>query len=111
MKQLVEYPLAAGGSIIIEVDEAPPETGVEQAALATTTVLKATQTLESAINHIKPAAGVILAQLQGLTERPEQIEVEFGLKLSTQVGAIIASGSTEANLVVRLRWTKEKSAT
>jgi hypothetical protein len=108
MKQLVEFPLADGGSILVEVDETLLETGIEQAALPGTTIVKATETLEAAFNHIKPAAGVILAQLRGLAERPEQVEVEFGLKLSTQVGAIIASGSSEANLVVRLRWTKEQ---
>ena len=36
---------------------------------------------------------------------PDEIEVAFGVKLTTTAGAVIASAAAEANFDVTLRWT------
>ena len=106
MKQLVEFPLQDGTSIIVEVEQ--PEGGVVKAARSPGEVVaKAKETLEDALDKIKPAAQSIIAKLRGLQDAPDEIGVEFGIKLSAEAGAFIASAGVEANYKVTLKWSKK----
>jgi len=104
MKQMVEFPLESGGSIWVEVETAPsaPSRGGAEKLLTT-----AGPTFEAALENVQPIANTIIAKLKNLTTTPDQIQVEFGLKLTAQAGAILASASGEANLKVGLTWKKE----
>ena len=42
--------------------------------------------------------------------RPDGVEIEFGVKLSAETGAIIAKGTAEGHLVVRLTWSPSAAA-
>ncbi|WP_304364726.1 CU044_2847 family protein, partial [Streptomyces viridosporus] len=37
--------------------------------------------------------------------KPDTVELEFGVKLTAEAGAIIAKGSAEGHLVVKLSWS------
>lgn len=108
MKYLIEFPTEGDSSILVEVDEPEPEGGMVQAARSGE-ISKASQTFEAALERIKPAAGTIIAKLRSLADPPDEIDVEFGLKLSVEAGAFIASTGTEANLKVRLNWKRRKA--
>ena len=108
MKQLVEFPLEDGGAILVQVDEPAPEGGVVRAARPGEVLKKASQTFESALDKIKPAAGAIIAKLRGLADPPDEIEVEFGLTLSAEAGAFVAAAGAEANYAVKLTWKREE---
>ena len=41
-------------------------------------------------------------------DRHDEIEINFGVKLSTAAGAVIAAASAEANFDVTVRWTGKK---
>lgn len=99
----VEFPLESGGSIIVEVSD--NEQSGSWRDSSETLLTRASDTLENAIDRVKPAAQAILSRLTTLSERPSEIEVEFGIKLSAQAGAIIASGSVDANYVIKIKWT------
>ena len=107
MKRLVEFPLQDGGTMFVEVDEPEPPGGVVRAARPSDVVEKAKETLEDALDKIKPAAESIIDKLRGLHDEPDEIEVEFGIKLSAEAGAFIASAGVEANYTVTLKWTKK----
>lgn len=107
MKQLIEFPLEAGGSVLVQVDEPAPE-GVVKASRAGDVVKKAGQTFEDALDRIKPAASAIIAKLRGLTDPPDEIEVEFGLTLNAEAGAFVALAGAEANYSVTLTWKREE---
>ncbi|MFB7763316.1 CU044_2847 family protein [Streptomyces xiamenensis] len=51
-------------------------------------------------------AQAAVAQLR--EARPAEIEVEFGVNLSAQTGAVISSGEVAAHLRVRVLWRDEK---
>jgi hypothetical protein len=68
---------------------------------------KAQETLEEALDKIKPAAQSIIAKLRGLTDEPDEIAVEFGIKRNAAAGAFIASAGVEANYKGSLKWTKK----
>jgi len=69
---------------------------------------KAHQTFEAALDKIRPAAQTIIKKLRSLHDAPDEIEVEFGLKLSAEAGAIIAAGGVGANYTVTLKWKREE---
>lgn len=110
MKRLVEFPLQDGGSILVEVEE-PEKEGIVRAGRGNEVVQKIQYTFEEALSSIKPAAETIIDNLRNLRLAPDEINVEFGLKLSAEAGAFFASASTEANFAITLSWKRpEKTA-
>jgi len=102
---IVEFPLERGGAIAVEVQDREDE--IKRTNRARDTVEQAQHSLESAIDKIRPAAEVIIDRLTSLSQPASEIEITFGLKLSAEVGALIASGSAEANYSVRIKWVKK----
>jgi hypothetical protein len=102
---IVEFPLEAGGKIAVEIQDSEDE--IKRTNRAHDTIEQAQHTLESAIDKIRPAAEVIINRLTSLSQPASEIEITFGLKLSAEVGALIASGSAEANYSVRIKWVKK----
>lgn len=107
MKRLIEFPLKDGGTMIVEVDEPESAGGVVKASRPGEVAEKATQTLEEALDKIKPAAQSIITRLRGLHDEPDEVAVEFGIKLSAAAGAFVASAGVEANYKVSLKWVKK----
>lgn len=107
MKKPIKFFLKNGGSILVETDVPQPEGGVMPAARADEIVAKANRNFEAALEKIKPAAEAIMNKLHDLSDSPDKIEVEFGVKLSADAGAIIASTGAEANFKVTLAWNRQ----
>lgn len=109
MKRYVEFPLEGSGAILVEVDE--PETGGPvRAGRETDVPERARLTFEQALATVRPAAETIIGRLRDLADSPDQIGVEFGLKLNGTAGAIIASAGVEANYKVTLTWKRPTGA-
>lgn len=108
MKRLIEFPLEDGGTILVEV-EAPEEAGMVKAGLGEGMPEQARQSFEAALEKIRPAAQAIIAKLRALHAPPDEIEVEFGLKMSAEAGAFVAAASAEANYKVTLTWKRERT--
>ncbi len=107
MKRIVEFALEDGDCMLVEIDE-PEQGGLVKASRAEGVIAKAQQTLEKSLDKVQPAAEYLLHQLRKLHDSPSEIQVAFGLKLSAEVGAVLAAASAEANYTVTLTWTKEK---
>jgi len=105
MKRLIEFPLQNGSSMIVEVDAPEPPGGIVRAARPGEVTDKAKETFEEALDKIKPAAQSIINKLRELHDAPDEIGVAFGIKLSAEAGAFIASAGVEANYAVTLKWT------
>ena len=107
MKRLVEFPLADGGSIHVEVESAMEPGGRAVRGMDTSEVAeRAADTLETALAKIRPAAEAIILRLRDLSQPPDVVAVEFGLKLSASAGAVIAAAATEANFKIDLTWKR-----
>jgi len=104
MKQLVEFSLEDEGSIVVEVEVAEAEYGEEEVSRLPK---KAAKTFQDALSTAKPVAEAIINKLGDLSERPHEIGVEFGLKVSADADAIVASSGIEANFKVTLKWKRE----
>jgi Trypsin-co-occurring domain 1 len=106
VKRLIEYPLKDGSSVMVEVDE-EARGGVVRRGATSDVAEKATQTFETALERIRPAAVELIAQFRNLREPPQIAVVEFGVKLSAEAGAFIASVATETNFMVTLTWRRD----
>lgn len=106
MRRLVEYELEGGGSILVEVDVEDDLADDELVPAASPGELaaKAGQSLEQALSSVRRVAASIIGQLEDLPRKPDEVTVEFGVKLAGGANVVFASGSAEANLNVTLTW-------
>ena len=109
MKYYTEFPLEDGGVILVVTDTLEPEPGIEMASTRDSKVInKASQTFEAALETVKPAASGIIAKLRKLVDPPNEIEVEFGILMSADAGAVVATAGVEANYKVTLKWKRDQ---
>ena len=101
MAEVMRYQVGDGSSVLVEVDE--DTYGIENVARAPEGVLEAGQRLEAALASVREAARAALDSLAKLS--PETVEVEFGIKLAGEAGALIAKTSAEGHFTVRLSWS------
>ena len=97
--------------VYVEVDEKLPVSSNEDEdegliGIGDEVVQQAKQTLGKALSSIKPVANAIIKKVQGLNKPADAVEVKFGIKMSGELGAIIASGSAEVNYEITLKWNK-----
>lgn len=107
MKRLIEFDLQEGGVIVVEVDEPEPVSGFELTGHPGEIVTKTCQTFETVLERIKPTASAIIGKLRSLSDPPDEMTVEFGLKMSAEAGAVIAAAAAEANYKVTLAWKRQ----
>jgi hypothetical protein len=109
MKRPIKYFLKPGGEgdyVYIEVDEPEAESGADRASSLGEKVEVATQSLDEALDQIKPAAREVFAKLADVAADISEISMEFGIKLDTKLGAMFASASVEAQYTVSLKWQR-----
>lgn len=111
MKQIVKFDLESGESILVEVDRAEQNDGriSNRMGLTDKVAQKAKHTFESALDKIKPLTNVIMTKVRSLNEPADEVEVKFGIKMSAELGAVIASGNGEVNYEITLKWQRNKS--
>lgn len=66
---------------------------------------RAARTFEGALDGVRAAAESALRVFRDGSLRPDSVELEFGVKLTAEAGAVIAKGSAETHLVVKLSWS------
>ncbi|MFE9449558.1 CU044_2847 family protein [Streptomyces sp. NPDC006739] len=112
MNRLVEFTTEEGAVVVVESvdgpsgsrlvsrDDRPPGQAGGTAALTA-------RTFEGALDGVRAAAQSALRVFRDGTLRPDAVELEFGVKLTAEAGAVIAKGAAEGQLVVRLSWASE----
>jgi hypothetical protein len=112
MARLAKFVLPDGNSIVAEVDGEPFDTSrvMRGGVLGSSEiVVKANESFETALDRVRWAAEGLLDRLTSLASPPDEVEVEFGVKLNAETGAVIAKASTEANFKINLKWTRASS--
>ncbi|MFE7121778.1 CU044_2847 family protein, partial [Streptomyces sp. NPDC057654] len=89
--------------------EAGPELdGPVKAGRAGEAIRDLPQTLQAALVPVRDMARAVLEQLK--EAGPHEAEVEFGVDLSSQAGAVIIKSDAAVHLKVRLLWKKHEPA-
>lgn len=104
--ELVRFPLADGGSVLVEIDGQP---GVSRAGRASGVMREARATFETAVAEVRDAAAAALTQLTAMSRAPDEVELKFGIKLDAEVGAIIARTGIQGQFEVKLKWRRAES--
>ncbi|MGH3864981.1 MAG: CU044_2847 family protein [Pseudonocardiaceae bacterium] len=108
MSYLLGVPVGDGADVVVfEVDHGEvPEDLVLASSEPGRVAARALTTLEEALAGVKPSLIKVMEVLRELA--PEQMAVEFGLKLGGETGMIIAKGTAEVNFKVTLSWKPGK---
>jgi hypothetical protein len=67
-------------------------------------VERAQQSLDDVLAHARPAVSALVRQVREQDDAPDELEVEFGIQVSLEVGAYIAAAASMANFRVTMRW-------
>jgi hypothetical protein len=109
MPRFIKYELEDGGVLYVEAPEKEKKSGLVSASRdGDDAVVDAEERFEKAIDSVRASANTLLTKLQNLAERPDEMEVTFGLKASGELGGnfFIAKAGTEASYTVKLAWKK-----
>ena len=105
MTEVLRYEVGSG---TVLVEAADNSYGVDHPARNEQGILDTGRRLEDALASVRPAAHAALEAMAELY--PEQIEIEFGVNLAGDAGAMIARSSSEAHFVLRMSWTPAAAA-
>src|SRR4029453_8398013 len=75
-----------------------PEGAMTSRGIPTGRLVERTQqSLDEVLAHAQPAVTSLLRQVRGQQDAPDELEVEFGIQVSLEVGAYIAAARSTAN--------------
>ncbi|MBN1173659.1 MAG: hypothetical protein JXA67_15925, partial [Micromonosporaceae bacterium] len=101
---LLEMPLENSGKgvAVFEIESAMAGSDLDLVARDHGAVTRARQSLDEALNAVKPALAKVTEAVREMA--PDELEIGFGLKITGESGVIIAKGTSEVNFTVRLVW-------
>ncbi|MGH3244959.1 MAG: CU044_2847 family protein [Trebonia sp.] len=103
---VIDVPIGSGGVLRVQATDEDLPPGLELAALRPGEVVaRANESLESALEQLRPAVDTIRRQLKGLA--PSEVSVEFGIVLGAETGLMVAKGTAEVHFTISLRWATE----
>jgi Trypsin-co-occurring domain 1 len=102
MKRLVEFQVG-DDTLMVEVEQ---PSGIIDVGALDDTPIKAQKTFEESVEKVKNTAAILIAKMKDLASSPDEVSIEFSIKLSAEAGIVLASGSVEANYMITLKWSK-----
>lgn len=102
MAELMSIPLGDGERVLVEVGEQEP--GVVEASRAGDVIEAGVASLGAALSQVRDAAAEALRQFRELPSGPDEVQLEFGVRLNAQAGAVIAKTGAEGHFKVKLTW-------
>jgi hypothetical protein len=110
MKKLVEFPSESEVPILIEVEDVGLG-GETRRGMSTSAVVERAQTsFEDALEKARLMASSLVGKLRTIADTagnpPDEVQIEFGLILSAEAGAVLAAASAGANYKVTLTWKR-----
>src|SRR5215204_5592364 len=111
MRRLVEFPSDCGEPILVEVEDVGLS-GETRRGLSPSVVVERAQTsFEDALEKARPMALGLVGKLRAIGDAagnpPDEVQVEFGIVLNAEAGAILASASAGANYKVAMTWKRQ----
>lgn len=108
MRGLVRIPLEGGGSLLFDAPAVDGADGPVKATKLGDAIRDLPHSLETTLVPVRQAAQVMLDQLR--KAGPDEVELEFGVDLASQAGAVIAKSEAGFHLKVRVTWHGGKEA-
>jgi hypothetical protein len=103
-KSVVQFILDDGSQMYVETAE--DASSNQRVSKSREGIEEAEKSFSQALAHIKPAAEKVLQAFREMNS-PDEVRLEFGLKLSGKVGAVFVSTDSEATFKVSLMWKNQ----
>ncbi|GLW56172.1 CU044_2847 family protein [Kitasatospora phosalacinea] len=104
-QQLARVPLDGGGSVLVEA--ADGAAGPVKAGRVGDAIRDLPVGLGEALGPVTELARTVLRRLRDAG--PAELEVEFGVDLSTEAGVVITKTEASCHLTVKLVWRKDEA--
>ena len=112
MASYVKFELEDGTIVYMEATDVPRgSSGFPLTTRADNPTEQTSVSFENSIQSVRKMAAVMVQEMRsGFTQPPDEVQMNFGLKASAEVGGlVVARGGAESNYNVMLRWsTKNK---
>jgi hypothetical protein len=108
MTQVLQYPSKSGSNILVDISVIKPKGDISEAALREDIFKFVEIKFEDVLDGIKPITNAIIGKFQELSLRPDELQVEFGIRFNASGNIIVTSGGFDANLKVALKWSMEQ---
>ena len=109
MDRVIQFSTDEGQMVYVEVGQPITRAEAVDAADDDGFLVKASRRFEEGLGTVKIVSKKVLDKVLEVREpRPTQVEVEFGLTLKADLGAVIAKAGTESNFRVKLTWADLK---
>lgn len=109
MNKLLEFSVP-GGVVVVETSAPATESVVRGGS---SSVGKLTENIGVSLGDtlaiVRPFADATLAACRELANRPDAVEVQFGLNFNASIGAFIAQSEASASLNIKLVWKPEST--
>ena len=93
------------GPVVVEIDSREP--GFQSVSRKPGEIIyDVKEKFEDALQNARNAALAAVKTFRDEALDPENVEIEFGIKINAAAGAVIAKTSAEAHLIVRLSWSR-----
>ncbi|MFD4314841.1 CU044_2847 family protein [Streptomyces sp. NPDC058548] len=106
-QQLARIPLDGGGSVLVEATDSA--LGPVKAGRIGDAIRDLPVGLSTALEPVTDLARTVLTRLRDAG--PAELEVEFGVDLSTEAGLVITKTEANCHLTVRMVWHKDDAIT
>jgi NTP-dependent ternary system trypsin peptidase co-occuring protein len=100
---LIRIGLQDGGWLLVESEE-PERAGPVQASRVTDAVQDLPGNLRTVLRSVTQASREVLAELRDAG--PDEVKVEFGVKLTVAAGAVLTKGEASCHLKVTVGWSE-----
>jgi hypothetical protein len=102
--RLIRFESESGAEIFVEIDDDEP--GVVAASRLGDSIAAAAGSWETGLDQIRGLACTTFDRLVAWPRPPEEVTVEFGVRLNAKVGAVIAHSEGEGHLKVSMTWRR-----
>lgn len=109
MGELLKLNSEEGASVLIEVADDERDL-VTRGGRGQDAVVEARESLERVLGQLGPVLKGILSQVRSAADWPDEVEIEFAVKVSADSNLIIARAGGEANFRIALRWSGAQRA-
>ncbi|MEV0369201.1 CU044_2847 family protein [Streptomyces sp. NPDC050636] len=106
-EELLRFPLDGGGEVTVEAR--PDESGMVGASRGDGAIAAGTTTFNRALDGVRDAADVALRSFSSLAQRPDEVQIQFGVRLTAEAGAVITKTGVEGHLQVTVTWCGDHS--
>lgn len=105
---LIEFQDSDGNLVLIEIesDFTSDSERVEVGDSRDGNLVRVSRKFNEAVDVVRVVSKNLIERVQGMVEKPDEVDIKMGIKFSAESGAFIAKVASDANIELTLKWKK-----